>query len=528
MSRFAMPSRARRPAGHAGIDTGLGGAVLAALLVSAPPAFAATDYEVWVSDQANTQGFSAAAPTGTHGGRLWIHDGANLERTPPVDKPMTLDASKDLFPTADVSTGAHVARLHGIMPSPDHRFMALNFVASGHLGIVDGRTKRPLCLFRATGSSTGRQNHMSIWAPSGRSLLVANQNGRLLERVDVKRGDDGAVTGFDFNAAASLDLVGGAGRIVAQPVAADMDGGDGIACTVSGTVADGQPTTTPTGAPKQAAGLRPANTLICPIPSSSDQHAFATLGGGGMFVVDMRSTPMTIVAEYDTRLVRAAGCGGVEAAGFMHLNTGTPAANVSEFTLYRFPLAYPSAPSFNPANSPAPVAVWADPDNGKQAGAALPAGGNRDAHGLVLARDPRSGAPRYLHQMDRIRNNVEVFRLAPPWNDLAGSHAGSYSLSGSGACGATAGAARSDDPTPDLGDFSVGRVPRIYVALRGPAPLTVSHAADGSCPGLGIVTLSSDLKSGKLSHVLPTTVLGTDGTKNLSDPHAVVVRRKAR
>lgn len=511
MSRFAMPSRA----------------VLAALLALAPGAFAATGYEVWVSDQANTQGFSAAAPAGTHGGMLWIHEGADLERTPPRDKPVKLDVTKDLFPTADVSTGAHVARLHGILPSPDQRFMALNFVASGHLGIVDGQTRRPLCLFRATGSSTGRQNHMSIWATSGRSLLVANQAGRLLERVDVKRGNDGAVTGFDFNAAATLDLVGGTGRIVAQPVAVDMDGTDGIACTVSGQVADGQPTTTPTGAAKQAAGLRPSNTLICPIPSSSDQHAFATLGGGGMFVVDWRSTPMMIVAEYDMKLVRAAGCGGVEAAGFMHLNTGTPAPNVSEFTLYRFPLAYPSAPSFNAANSPAPLAVWADADNGKQAGAALPAGGNRDAHGLVLARDPRSGAPRYLHQMDRIRNNVEVFRLAPPWNDLAARHEGSYGLSG-GACGATAGASRRDDPTPDLGDLSPASPRRIYLALRGPFPLTVSHAADGSCPGLGVVTLSPDLRRGKLSHVLPTTVMGPDGTKNLSDPHAVVVRRKTR
>lgn len=528
MSRFGMRSPACASVHREKRWARLARAALVALLAAAPAVLSAAGYEVWVSDQANTQGFSAAAPAGTHGGRLWIHEGANLERNPPLDKPMALDATKDLFPTADVGTGAHVARLHGILPSPDHRFMALNFVASGHLGIVDGKTRRPVCLFRTTGTSTGRQNHMSTWAPSGRSLLVANQAGRLLERVDFKRGDDGAVVGFDFNAAATLDLVGGAGRILAQPVAMDMDGTDGIACTVSGMVADGQPTTTPTGAPKQAVGLRPTNTLICPIPSSSDQHAFATLGGGGLFVVDVRGTPMMIVAEYDLSVVRAAGGGGVEAAGFMHLNSGTSAPHVSEFTLYRFPLAYPSAPSFNAANSPAPVAVWADADNGKLAGAALPAVRNRDAHGLVLARDPKSGAPRYLHQMDRIRNNVEVFRLAPPWNDLAGRHEGSYSLSDSGACGATAGATKTNDPTPDLGDLSVASGRRIYVALRGPFPLTVSHAADGSCPGLGIVTLSPDRKSGKLSHVLPTTVMGSDATKNLSDPHAVVVRLKTR
>lgn len=51
---------------------------------------------------------------------------------------------------------------------------------------------------------------MSFWAPNGSSVIVANQNGRILERVDVTRDASGAVTGFDFHAAASLDLVGGA------------------------------------------------------------------------------------------------------------------------------------------------------------------------------------------------------------------------------------------------------------------------------------------------------------------------------
>lgn len=498
------------------------------LLWSAPASYAA-GYEVWVSDQANTQGITAAFPTGSHGGKVRIYDGADLAQTPLVDNPLVLDVTTDLFPTADSTTGAHVARIHGILPSPDHRYMALNFVASGHLGIIDGETKLPVCLFRTTGTSTGRQNHMSFWAPNGGSVIVGNQNGRILERVDVTRDDSGAVTGFDFNAAASLDLVGGAGRVLAQPVAVDLDAGDGIACTVSGTVGDGQPTTTPTGALKQAAGLRPTNTVICPIPASTSQHVFATLGGGGMFVIDIRTTPMAIVAEYDVNVVRAAGCGGVEAAGFMHLNTGTPAPNVSEFTVYRFPLSYPAAPAFNAANTPAPLAVWADADNGKVAGSNIPAGTNRDAHGIVLVRNVISGTPRYLHQMDRIRNNVEVFKVAPPWDDLAFRHEGTYSLTTTGVCGSTLGAMKRNDPTPDLGDLSVGGVPdgkRIYVALRGPFPLTVSHAADGSCPGLGIITLSPNRKSGQLTHVLPTTVLNFDGSRNLSDPHAAIVRVK--
>lgn len=491
----------------------------------------AKDYEVWVSDQANTQGITAEAPTGTHGGAVRIYDGMDLERTPPVDNAIVLDVTADLFPTANTTTGAHVARIHGILPSPDHRYMALNFVASGHLGIVDGETKLPVCLFRTTGTSTGRQNHMSFWAPNGHGIIVANQNGRILERVDVARDSRGVVTGFDFNAAASIDLVGGTGRITEQPIAVDLNLEDEIACTVSGTVVDGQTTQTPTGALKQAEGIRPLNTVICPIVADSSQHVFATLGGGGMFVIDMRSTPMAIVAEYDMSVIRAAGCGGVEAGGFMHLNTGTPAPNVSEFTLYRFSLDYPTAPAFNTANLPAPVAVWADADNGKVAGTDLPEGNNRDAHGLVLVNDPAGETSHYLHQMDRIRNNVEVFGVTPTRENQRFQHASSYSLTTTDACGSTLGTTKGNDPTPDLGDLSVAgqtKGKRIYIALRGPFPLTVSHAADGSCPGLGIITLSSDLQSGALTHVLPTIILDVEKSKNLSDPHAAIVRVKAK
>lgn len=424
-----------------------------------------------------------------------------------------------------------MSRIHGILPSLDHDYMALSFVSSGHLGIVDGRTKKPVCLFRTTGTTTGRQNHMSFWIPDGRSIIVANQNGRILERVDVVRNAQGDPQSFVFNAAASLDLVGGPGRILVQPIAVDVDATDGILCSVSGTVQDGQLATTPTGAAKQAVGIRALNAPICPIPASDNRHVFTTLGGGGMFVVDVGTMPMAIAGEYDLSVVRAAGCGGAEADGFMHLNTGTHGPNMSEFSIYRFGLDYPKAPAFNPPNTPAPVAVWQDPDNGKVAGIDLPAGGNRDAHGMVIVRNNRSGAAGYLHQIDRIRNNVEVFKLSPPWNDLDKRHEGSYSLTASGVCGGTVGTTRTNDPTPDLADLTLDGVPtgnRIYVALRGPFPLTVSHAADGSCPGLGIIDLSPNRRTGGLTAVMGTTVLNGDGSKNLSDPHAAIVRKKTR
>jgi hypothetical protein len=472
-------------------------------------------YEVWLSDQSNTMGISSTSPTGTHGGQIRIYDSADLELSTPIDKPLILDVTKDLFPDADVKTNAHVSRMHGILPSPDNRYMALNFVASGHLGIVDGETKKSVCLFRTTQTTTGRQNHMSFWSPSGNQLIVANQNGRILERVDVRRNSSGSVTDFIFNGAASLDFVGGSNRILAQPMAVDMDLSGDINCKVEGKVADSQPTTTPNNQPKQAPGIRPLNSVICPIPSSTGKHVFASLGGGGMFVVDILATPMAIVGEYDLSRVNAAGCGGMESNNYMHMSTGTPGANISEFTMYRFGLDYPSWPAFSLPNTPEPVAVWKDPDNGKIAGVDIPAGTNRDAHGMVIAGDE-------LHQFDRIRNIVEVFKLESPWDHLHPDS--SYDLTDSGACGTTAGAAKTNDPTPDLGDTSPdGQT--IYMALRGPYPLTISHAASGSCPGLGLIRKNPVSQSWELAAVLPSSVMDYTTTKNLSDPHAVIVRR---
>jgi hypothetical protein len=312
-----------------------------------------------------------------------------------------------------------------------------------------------------------------------------------------------------------------------------MNGSDGISCTVSGTVADGQSTTTPTGALKQGAGVgRPNTTLVCPIVASNSVHSYATLAGGGMFVIDITKSPMAIVAEYSNTVVRDAGCGGIEASGYMHLNVGTSTAfpDQSEFTVYRFDVGdFPAAPGFNAANTPAPFATFADADNGKDCStdATCAEDHNRDAHGMALVRNVVSGTPRYIHQFDRIRNNTEVFKMAPPWNTF--KHEGTYTLEGSGTCGMTAGATGADDPTPDLGDLSVAGAPdggRIYVALRGPVPVTIGHAAAGSCPGLGVVTLSDNRKSGTLTDVLETPVTLNGAGANISDPHAAIVRVK--
>lgn len=464
-----------------------------------------SNYEIWMSDQGNTQGITVTNPKGSYGGKVRIYSSKDLEKNPPINNPLVLDVATDLFPTAPQTTGDNVNRIHGILTAPDYQYVTLNFVASGHLGIVNSKTKQPICLFRTTQTSTGRQNHMSFVSPDGSKIILANQNGKMVERVDVTKNNQGKITGFQYNADASLDLVGGTGRILGQPIAVDVNPNDDISCTKTGLVLDGQSTITPNGIAKQAANIRSNNTLICPIISDDSQHAYATLGGGGMFVIDINATPMQIVAEYDMSTVRAAGCGGEAVNGSMYLSTGTPAPNISEFTVYQFTQDYKTAPEYDLPNQPAPIAIWADIDNGKTL-----TGNNRDAHGMVVTKD------KYLHQFDRIRNNVEVFKVNKNLE-----YEGSYSLKNSGACTSTLNAVTQDDPTPDLADVDL-KNKRIYVALRGTLPQSVAHAAVGSCPGLGIVDLDNK-KTGRLTHVLPTVISSGDARDNLSDPHAVIL-----
>jgi hypothetical protein len=61
-----------------------------------------------------------------------------------------------------------------------------------------------------------------------------------------------------------------------------------------------------------------------------------------------------------------------------------------------------------------------------------------------------------------------------------------------------------NDPAPDLME-STPDDKYLMVALRGPTPVSVTHSAQGSCPGVGIIELTDSGSSGKLVGVLRTT-----------------------
>ena len=235
--------------------------------------------------------------------------------------------------------------------NPAQTHAVISFVASGHVLFMDAGTRAPVaCIRTSPGVGGVRQAHMSTPSPDGTYVTVANQNGKLLERIFT----DYATNTFTHEIAATLDLAN---------------------CT------------TPNGVPCQGPGIRPDNAPICPITESTSRFTFVTLRGGGLFAVATKATPMQIVGEYDVSTIHGNGCLGAEVAGKMYIDSGGgTAANLHQADLYAFPVDGYS--SLNPPNTPL---VFSDPSEGA------------DAHGAALTKHGK-----YLWVADRGRNFLWV------------------------------------------------------------------------------------------------------------------------
>jgi len=324
-------------------------------LTLAASVYQATEaHEVWLVDQSNS-------PGKTYGGTLYVWEGADLNGSDASSA--TPIAVIDLGgATSDLclaQTGANPVRPHMLDFNSGHSHGVLTFVASGHVVVFDAANRASVaCIRTSEGFLAARQAHAATPAPDGSFILVTNQGGRLLERID----SDFATNTFSLNPAATLNLA---------------------TCT------------TPAGNPCQHPDTRPLNSPIVALVDSTSKLAFVTLAGGGLFVVDPNTEPMQILAEYDKNTVHANGFAGAEAKGGMYINSGAGAAatNPSEFDIYRFPLTGYSP--LNPPNSPALNVVFSDDT--------VPPADERDAHGLVLTKHDR-----YLWVLDRLHNVAEV------------------------------------------------------------------------------------------------------------------------
>ena len=521
-------------------------------------------WEVWLADQSDSADISAENPNGTYGSRIIIYESSDILAAPPgwyaeddPDYGPTVIEAVDVFPSAFEELGVEPRILHGMLPyPPTHRYMNANFFGpgAGMVGIIDaegqctesadgsrecGRiqgapheaAKLGKALFRTTGpEGSAPSNHMSLFSFDGTKLIVANLGAKLLERIDY----DAETDVFTFNKAATLDLVGGR-DLTAMEAMADSTLPDG---RVSGEYHNFQTIYTPSGALKEGPG-RPNNVVVCPAPISNNQHVLITLGGGGLFVIDMTTEPMSIVAEYTNDVISGAGCGGEEGGGFMYVNSGVSAspagADDSVFILYRLPLEYPDggSPHMTP-NVPRPVKFFEEKRLGITSQEGLAS--RRDAHGSLI-----SHSGRFLYQLDRIQNVIEVFDLDRVLDDPYATleeqtvaHVNTIDLTGSEWCVGEGspfvnqdgeGYEFSDDPAGDSLRVSPDGG-RLIIAFRGANPITVRHAAVGSCPGFGVVTLDEDETDGELTHVFRTFLSDATGTRNLSDIHTAIVRIK--
>lgn len=548
----------------------------------------AVAFEVWMSDQGTTHDSVAPAntvtnlnsPTSTSGGYVRVYNGAGVHSDAATATSANYHINGEGVVVGDLNLmehtqfgvsanwvggaavhGASVPKMrgiHGCLPAPNHRYMACTML-NGFVAIVQAGTagKNPVALFRVTGTNTatGGNPHMSFFSTDGKYLLVANQNARLLERIDLTWDASGlAITNANFNRAATLDLVGGSnvvggGRLTRMAdtlnvlsINATTPGAN--VGTVSGSydatafsldVHSSQP-----GVLKQTttAGTRPNNSVICPLAMDDNKHTMVTMAGGGAFVVDHSTTPMKIVASYDKTKIADAGCGGLENAGYMYLDQGTSVAPTSapwscatgqatdRFNVYRLPsTGWLAGGSYN-ATPPNPF-VMQDLGGSVCTTTALA----RDAHGMTWGNFSRTT----LHVWDRFQNQIRVYKMP------VGTLQGVISLSN----------AVCTDPTPDLGDYVFvpapnatfsSLKPRTYMAHRGFGPLSFGHAASGNCPGLGVYSIGDGGASANLevANLTSIPVVGTDvngnptgrgaytgSVTNATDPHAVAVRIKS-
>jgi DNA-binding beta-propeller fold protein YncE len=419
--------------------------------------------EVWVTDQSGTAG------------RLFIYDGYHVHQNAAAAIPEVFQLDPDNNPAAEsvgdrclAQTGSAPTRAHMLAFNATHTHAILSFVASGHVAFIEAATRRPVgCI------DVGVQAHAAFASPDNTYVVVANQNGKLLQRIRTNY----AANTFTLDEPATINL-------------ATCTTPNGRLCQ------DSAPTQT---------NVRPDTAPICPAFDSSGRLIFVTLRGGGLFVVDGTSTPMRIISEYDRDTVHPNGCGGLDTRGKMYINAGGgDAANPTEFDVYSFPLsAYPTS-GFTAVNTPAPRRIVSKDD------------GDHDAHGMLLTRRG------YLWVADRFANTIDVI------DTVTDTLVNTFSLAGA--------ASRDPAPDLmdlyPLADYAFVTL-RGPCPLTANAP-GVNNAV-GATPGLGLVSIDDLGLRGRLQVVAPITnvdaavatcaPLNAPASNNRADVHGIAVRR---
>lgn len=396
-----------------------------ALALSGLPS--AQAYEVWITDQSDTAKES--------GGMLYIFDGAQLAANPSSAKPKTtVDFGGDLNKFCQDATQKPVRRPHMLFFTKDQSHVIVSFL-SGQVLIMDSATLKPdACL------SMGKNVHAAWPTPDQKMLIAAN----IAEKKFIRIWTDYA--NHKFTVDQNNDVIN----------LAKWEGGD-------------FPDTAP----------------ICPITESTSKYAFVTLRGGGLFVIDVSQTPMTLTATLNNVAVHPAGCGGIQVGETMYINSGGgwPVA----------PLSY-DVYAINMGNLPRSVSAKLVSSRDSKIA---------DSHGMAAVG-------RYLWSADRAGNDVEII------DTLSNLSVNSIDVT----------TETNRDPAPDLMDVAPdGQY--VFVGLRGPAPLTGNdknvNNAKGTIPGVGVIHVDG---GGKVGHYKgQATISNMKDGKETADTHGIAVRK---
>ena len=146
----------------------------------------AKPYEVWAIDQSNSAGK-------TYGGTLYVYDGRDLERGHAAASavPEKIDLGAAAAALCFAKTGANPVRPHMLAINARQNRAIVSFVASGHVLVLDAVARTPVdCIRTSVGAGGARQVHFAIPSPDESYIAVANQNGKLFERIETDYATD--------------------------------------------------------------------------------------------------------------------------------------------------------------------------------------------------------------------------------------------------------------------------------------------------------------------------------------------------
>ena len=383
-------------------------------------------YEVWLTDQSDTAEKS--------GGYLYVFDGAQLASNVGQSQPThKIDLSGAINAFCKKETGKAVRRPHMVFFTKDQHYAVISFL-TGQVLFMDAASKTPIgCI------SVGKNVHAAWPTPDQKMAIAAN----IKEKTFVRIWTDYSSKKFGFDK--QLDVL----NLKAMQT-----------------------------------GERPDNAPICPITESTSTYAFVTLRGGGLLVVNVKETPMKVVASLTNRQINPGGCGGTQVGDTMYVNSGGgwPVA----------PLAY-DVYAINMSRLPGSVsAKLVSTRNAMFA----------DSHGMV-------GVGEYLWVVDRAGNKIEIIdtvtNLSVGLINLVGSH--------------------SQDPAPDLIGVSLDNS-YVFTNMRGIHPLTGNNKgvnnAKGSTPGIMVIKVTHGGRNGEVAGIVK--ISNMKNGKETADPHGIAVR----